>query len=135
VQALDFTARKVLRDGGRTLKRLLGEMADDPVPAEFQAPLATALAAIETATAHLLSQAPSNPDLPGAMSVDFLELTGLGIYAWLWARMARADTDSARNKAVVAGFFYAKLLPKTGSLLANIEAGADSVMALAEESF
>ena len=135
VQALDFTARKVLRDGGRTLKRLLGEMADDPVPAEFQAPLANALAAVETATAHLLAQAPSNPDLPGAISVDFLELTGLGIYAWLWARMAHADTDAARNKTDVARFFYAKLLPKTGSLLANIEAGADSVMALAGESF
>ena len=135
VQALDFTARKVLRDGGRTLKRLLGEMADDPVPAEFRAPLANALAAIETATAHLLTQAPSNPDLPGAMSVDFLELTGLGIYAWLWARMARADADSARHKTDLARFFYAKLLPKTRSLLANIEAGPDSVMALAEESF
>jgi len=135
VQALDFTARKVLRDGGRTLKRLLSEMAGDPVPAEFRAPLANALAAIETATAHLLTQAPSNPELPGAMSVDFLELTGLGIYAWLWGRMARADADSARNKTEVARFFYAKLLPKTQSLLANIAAGADSVMALPEESF
>ena len=134
VQALDFTARKVLRDGGRTLKRLLSEMADDPVPAEFQGPLSDALAAIETATAHLLAGAPSNPDLPGAMSVDFLELAGLGIYAWLWARMARADADSVRNKAAVARFFYAKLLPRTGSLLANIEAGADSVMALSEEA-
>ena len=134
VQALDFTARKVLRDGGRTMKRLLTEMADDPVPEEFRAPLSNALAAIETATAHLLAGAPSNPDLPGAMSVDFLELTGLGIYAWLWARMAQADADSARNKAAVARFFYAKLLPKTQSLLANIEAGADSVMALPEEA-
>lgn len=134
VQALDFTARKVLRDGGRTLKQLLSEMADDPVPAEFAAPLSNALAAIETATAHLLAGAPSNPDLPGAMSVDFLELTGLGIYAWLWARMAQADAGSARNKAAVARFFYAKLLPKTRSLLANIEAGADSVMALPEEA-
>ena len=135
VQALDFTARKVLRDGGRTLRRLLGEMAGDDVPAEFRAPLSQALADIETATAHLLAGAPSNPDLPGAVSVDFLELTGLGIYAWLWARMAEADTGSARNKTDVARFYYAKLLPKTRSLLVNIEAGADSVMALAEESF
>ena len=134
VQALDFAARKVLRDGARTLNRFLSEMADDPVPAEFQAPLSDALAAVETATSHLLSNAPSNPDLPGAMSVDFLELAGLGIYAWLWARMAQADADSARNKTDVARFFYAKLLPKTRSLLANIEAGADSVMALPEEA-
>ena len=135
VQALDFTARKVLRDGGRTLKRLLDDMADETVPAEFSAPLSEAIAAIDQALAHLLVGARSDPDLPGAVSVDFLELTGLGIYAWLWARMAQADADSTHNKVDVARFFYAKLLPRTRSLLASIEAGAASVMALAEESF
>lgn len=135
VQALDFTARKVLRDGGATLRRLLGQMADDPVPDEFSAPLTDALAAIESATAHLLAGAPSDPDLPGAISAEFLELTGLGIYAWLWARMAQLDVDSRRNKTDVARFFYAKLLPKTRTLLASIEAGSDSVMALPEECF
>ncbi|MDE0661608.1 MAG: acyl-CoA dehydrogenase C-terminal domain-containing protein [Gammaproteobacteria bacterium] len=135
VQALDFTARKVLRDGGSTLRRLLGEMADDPVPAEFSGPMADAFAAIESATAHLLAGARSDPDLPGAISADFLELTGLGIYAWLWARMAQLDVDLRRNKMDVARFFYAKLLPKTRALLASIEAGAESVMALPEEAF
>lgn len=135
VQALDFTARKVLRDGGATLRRLIGQMADDPVPEEFAAPLADALAAMEAATAHLLAGAPSDPDLPGAVSADFLELTGLGIYAWLWARMAHLDVDARLNKTDVARFFYAKLLPKTRMLLSSIEAGADSVMALPEQSF
>ena len=135
VQALDFTARKVLRDGGATLRRLLGQMAGDPVPDEFSAPLTDALAMIEAATAHLLAGAPSDPDLPGAISADFLELTGLGIYAWLWARMAQLDVDWRRNKTDVARFFYAKLLPKTRTLLASIEAGSDSVMALPEKSF
>ena len=135
VQALDFTARKVLRDGGRTLRGLIGQMTDDPVPEEFAAPLADALAALETATAHLLAGAPSDPDLPGAVSADFLELTGLGIYAWLWARMAHLDVDARHNKTDVARFYYAKLLPKTRMLLASIEAGAGSVMALPEECF
>ena len=135
VQALDFTARKVLRDGGATLRRLLRELAAEPVAAEFSAPLTDAFDAIESATAHLLAGAQSDPDLPGAISADFLELTGLGIYAWLWARMALLDVDSRRNKTDVARFFYAKLLPKTRALVANIEAGAESVMALPEESF
>ena len=134
VQALDFTARKVLRDGGATLQRLLGEMAEDSVPEEFAVPLSEALAAIEAATAHLIAGAPSDPDLPGAISADFLELTGLGIYAWLWARMAHLDADSRHHKREVARFFYAKLLPKTRTLLACIEAGSGSVMALPEES-
>ncbi len=135
VQALDFTARKVLRDGGATLRRLLGQLATEPVPAEFAALLTDAFAAIESATAHLLAGARSEPDLPGAVSADFLELTGLGIYAWLWARMALLDVNGRRNKADVARFFYAKLLPKTRGLLASVEAGADSVMALPEEAF
>ena len=135
VQALDFTARKVLRDGGRTLRRLLDDMACDAVPAEFREPLSDAIGTIERATAHLLGAASSDPDLPGAVSVDFLELTGLGIYAWLWARMAQADAHASHNKADVARFFYAKLLPRTQALLAAIESGAESVMALPEEVF
>ena len=135
VQALDFTARKVLRDGGTTLKRFLGEIAEDPVPEEFAPGLREALAAIVAAADHLVAGTPSDPDLPGAVSADFLELAGLGIYAWLWARMAGLDADSRHDKAAVARFFYAKLLPKTRTLLANIEAGAGSVMALPERSF
>ena len=135
VQALDFTARKVLRDGGGTLRRLLAGMADDAVPEEFSVPLAAAFAAIESATSTLLAGAQSDADLPGAISADFLELAGLGIYAWLWARMAHLDVDSSRDKTQVARFFYAKLLPRMRTLLASIEAGSDSVMALPEASF
>ena len=97
--------------------------------------MSDAIGTIERATAHLLAGASSDPDLAGAVSVDFLELTGLGIYAWLWARMVQADADATHNKADVARFFYAKLLPRTRTLLAGIESGADSVMALPEEAF
>ncbi len=135
VQALDFTARKVLRDGGTTLKRLLDTMAGDAVPEEFAARLAEAIGRVERATGFLLGGAASDPDLPGAASTDFLELTGRGIYAWLWARMARADADGRHNKTDVARFFYAKLLPRTRTLLATIESGAGSVMALPEDAF
>ena len=137
IQALDFTARKVLRDGGRTLKRLLDECRGDAVPDEFSAPLNRAFDGIERAAGQLMADAGANPDLPGASSADFLELTGLGIYAWLWARMAAAapDDERGRSKRAVARFFYAKLLPKTLTLERSIAAGADSVMALPEALF
>ena len=135
VQALDFTARKVLRDGGNTLRALLDGMAADTIPGEFSTRLGEAFATIEGATAHLLAHAADDPDLPGAISVDFLELTGLGIYAWLWARMVQADADSAHCKLEVARFYYAKLLPKTLALAHSIEAGSASVMALPEARF
>ncbi len=137
VQALDFTARKVLRDGGAALRRLLGEFRRDEVPAEFTTPLSSALDAVERATAGLISNAASDPELPGAVSADFLELTGLGIYAWLWARMAQAAPAGAAGcpKREVARFFYAKLLPKTLALEQSIAAGSASVMALPDEGF
>ena len=137
IQALDFTGRKVLRDGGRALGRFLDHCRAEAVDDEFAAPLAEALDTVERVARYLQGGAAAQPDLPGASSADFLELAGLAIYAWLWAKMARAATGSSQDasKRAVARFFYAKLLPKTRSLAQNIVNGADAVMALPEEMF
>ncbi|MYD97858.1 MAG: acyl-CoA dehydrogenase [Gammaproteobacteria bacterium] len=137
IQALDFTARKVLRDGGRALQQLIAGMRETPVREEFSAPLGEAFDVIASATQSLLAGSAQDPDMPGAVSVDFLELVGLGVYAWLWARMAGIDTpgEGGRSKVEVARFFYAKLLPKVFALKRSIEAGSTSVMALPEERF
>ncbi|MCY4014308.1 MAG: acyl-CoA dehydrogenase C-terminal domain-containing protein [Gammaproteobacteria bacterium] len=137
IQALDFAGRKVLRDGAQTLRLFLDRCRADDVPEEFQEPLGTALDTIERVARYLLASAGKNPDLPGASSADLLELTGLGIYAWLWAKMAGAASrgDHGASKLAVARFFYAKLLPKTQALAQNIVNGADPVMALPESQF
>lgn len=137
IQALDFAGRKVLRDGGQTLGLFLDRCRADAVPDEFREPLNAALDTVERVARYLLAGAAKNPDLPGACSSDFLELTGLGIYAWLWAKMATAakDGDQAASKLAVARFFYAKLLPKTQALAQSIVNGADPVMAPPEAFF
>ena len=138
VQALDFIARKVLRDGGRALARLLAELRAHAVPAEFQAPLHAALDATRDAAQTIAAQAQRDPDAPGAAAADFLELAGLAIYAWLWARMAQAAAqvgERRQAKVEVARFYYAKLLPKTAGLARSIAAGGAPVMALPEELF
>ena len=142
VQALDFTARKVLRDRGQALRRLLNDLRGEAVPDEFRAPLHAALDATERAAERIATAARAAPAAPGAASVEFLELAGLAIYAWLWARMAQVVTraDAAQRarhegKLDVARFFYAKLLPKTVALERAIQAGAAPVMALPEELF
>ena len=134
IQALDFAARKVLRDGGGALGGLLDEMRADTVPPAFAAPLAEAVARVERAAAHVVAGVAADADLPGAASADLLELTGLAIYAWLWARMASRVHDN-HPKQQLARFFYAKLLPRTLALEATIAAGASPVMALAEDRF
>ena len=135
VQALDFTGRKVLRDGGAGLFRMLDEMRQDEVAAEFQAALGQVLEQVDRVARWLLGEA-KDPNLAGAAATDFLELTGLAIYAWLWAKMAQADDDdSGRAKAETARFFYAKLLPKTLALEQSIRGGTASVMAMPDEAF
>ena len=135
IQALDFTARKVLRDGGAALRELLDDARSEAVADEFATPLTTAAEALQRTAAGLVAGARDDPDLPGAAATDFLELTGLVILAWLWAKMARADEDARLDKRSTARFFYAKLLPKTLALEQSIKAGASSVMALSMERF
>ena len=89
IQALDFVARKVLRDGGAALDALLAEIRTEIGSDEFAAPLASAVHAVQGSMRHLIEGAAADPDLPGAASADFLELTGLVVFAWLWAKMAR----------------------------------------------
>ena len=137
IQALDFAARKVCRDGGRTLYALIDRMAATPVAEEFREPLDQALARLRLVTERVVGGAQEDPNLPGAVSTDFLELTGHTIYAWLWARMAGAvgDDEFGRAKRQTARFFYARLLPRTLALEASVLTGSGAVMGLAESAF
>ena len=134
IQALDFAARKVLRDGGQALQGLADEIRAEAAQSAFADPLREAVARLERAVAHLLAGAAKDANLPGAAATDLLELTGLTVYAWLWAKMA-TRVDEAHPKQQLARFFYAKLLPKTFALEQTITAGSGSVMALPEDQF
>ncbi len=135
VQALDFTARKVLRDDGKALRHLLDDCRTDAVPDEFREPLDAALQAVENAAGTIAAATRQDANAAGAVATDFLELTGLALYAWLWAKMAGAAGDEENGKLAVARFFYAKLLPKTLGLECAIAAGAAPVMAMPEGQF
>ena len=137
IQALDLAVRKVCRDGGRTMYALLDTMAATPVDQAYREPLRQALACLRSATAHLVAGAREDANLPGAVSTDYLDLAGHTIYAWLWARMAGVAGDGAfgRSKRQTAGFFYARLLPRSLALHASVLAGSAPVMGLEESAF
>ncbi len=137
VQALDLIGRKVLRDGGATLRGLVEHMrADDVAPAHREA-LHDACDRLERVTASVVARSQEDANLPGAVSTDYLELTGLTVYAWLWAKMAQlAPADAFGDaKRHTAAFFFSRLLPKTLALEAGIMAESDPLMAFADESF
>ena len=137
VQALDFVARKVCRDGGRTLYALLDTMAASSVPEGYRARLTQALDRLRSVTERVVAGSQEDANLPGAVSTDYLDLAGHTIYAWLWARMAEVsgDDEFGRAKRRTADFFYARLLPKTLGLEASVLADTDSLMGFEEAAF
>ncbi|MEM1433901.1 MAG: acyl-CoA dehydrogenase C-terminal domain-containing protein [Pseudomonadota bacterium] len=145
VQALDLISRKVLKDGGTTLNELLAVLREqldhDPyantIVPEQKAAVLDAFDGLAALTAELVERAKADPALPGAVSVDYLEMTGLTLYAWAWARMAAAAHPAAEGastaylerKRQTADFFFARLLPKIDYLARSMRADSGVVMA------
>jgi alkylation response protein AidB-like acyl-CoA dehydrogenase len=137
IQALDLIGRKVLRDGGSTMKELLGTFDLNTVDEGFRAALEAAFDRLIDATDHVIREANEDPDLPGAVSTDYLDLVGYTLYAWFWARMATIapSDDFGQAKRECAKFYFARILPRTLGLAASIQSSSETVMALAEDAF
>jgi hypothetical protein len=150
IQALDLLGRKVLHDQGAKL-RLFGALVRDfvqsqagkPEMAEFIGPLAKLGEDVAKITAEIAAKAGADPDEVGAASVPYLRIIGHLVYAWLWARMARAALDKIDTsgdgfyaaKLATARFYYARLLPETAMHLQAIRSGAQSLMAIEADGF
>jgi len=150
VQALDLIGRKLALDNGRLLPRFFGPVGEfieansnNDELKEFVEPLQKAVDVLMQATATILSKAPKNPDEAGAAATDYLALFGYSAYAFLWARAAKIALEKLkagedkfyRSKVETARFFMTKLLPRTRTYLATLNAGAAPVMQIADEAF
>jgi hypothetical protein len=87
-----------------------------------------------------MNNAMSKPDNAGAGSSDYMHLFGLVALGYMWARiaeaaLAKADDAAMKAKLVTGRFFVERMLPETAAHLARIEAGAGSIMELADEAF
>jgi alkylation response protein AidB-like acyl-CoA dehydrogenase len=129
VQAMDFIGRKVMRDGGATLRAFFEQLRKDPIDAEFEPACADAEGLLMRVTDDVVKRAGSDVNLPGAVATDYLELAGLVIYARLWARMAKVarGTDLETSKVATARFFCTRLLPKIKGLEVSIQASSSAV--------
>ncbi len=131
VQAMDFIGRKVLRDGGSTLRAFLATLSSGDVDEEFRGAFNDSITRLLRTTDSLAQRSAQDVNLPGAVATDYLELAALTLFAWLWGRMAQAavGTPLAGSKLQTARFFYARLLPRVLSLEASIAASSEAVMA------
>ena len=134
VQAMDLIGRKVLRDGGKTLETLVAHMRGVAGDAEFAAPLEAAFERLEESTRSVVRRSQEDAELPGAVATDYLDLVGHTVYGWLWSRMAAAAEPDSAKKAT-ARFYFDRLLPRTLSLAASIEAASACVADFPEDAF
>lgn len=150
VQALDLMGRKTVRANGELLALLSEEMdafvAAQPAAMQpYLAALATCRESLAKATRLVIDKAAGNPEEIGAASYAYMELMGLTLYCYMWQRIlasALAESGTSGYSAdyldslvKVGEFFFARQVPKAASLLAEIEAGSESIMALAANQF
>ncbi len=149
IQAMDLTDRKTARDGGRMAElfaeRVSAFLADGHCPERLRPGLDTALEAFRRSTAFIVEHSTEDPALAGSAACDYLELTGLLAYGWLWAWMVGvaevdvdqdgADVDFLQGKVATGDFFHARLLPLAATLEQRISSGSASIMALADQQF
>jgi len=151
VQALDLVGRKLPRDGGRAIMAFFGEVSaflkengGNEAMKPYVAPLATALGHLQQATTWLMQNALAKPDNAGAAATDYMELFGLVVFAYMWAKMAKVANDKIaasgatpylKTKLVTGKFFMERMLPETAAHLARLQTGSDTTMELAAEAF
>ena len=152
IQGLDLAGRKTLADNGEALHDLLDEIqatADDMSAVESLAGMAASLKeAVQAggeARAWLLRNASQDRNAAGAASVNFMMLLGYICGGWIMGQSALkairlleaggGDETFLRTKQVTAQFYFDHLLSRSGSCLATIKSGSDSMMALDAEQF
>jgi hypothetical protein len=152
IQANDLVGRKTLANDGAVLADLLDEIGEtvgalkaDTALAPLGEALAESLERARAARQWVLDHSGGDRNVAGAASVNFLMLLGFLCGGWLMSQsalkaaalLAAGGGDSAflQAKVVTARFFCEHLLPRTGACLAAIEAGPESMMALAVDQF
>ncbi|MGR3662715.1 MAG: acyl-CoA dehydrogenase C-terminal domain-containing protein [Paracoccaceae bacterium] len=153
VQALDLVGRKLGANGGKDIiaffaliKIFIHEnQTNEALKSDFLEPLKSASKDLQAATTYFMSEGIKNPNNALAGSYDFMHLFGHVCFGLMWSQMALAaqtqldkgagDTGFYQTKITTGRYYMARQLPATRMHLARITSGADTVMALAANTF
>ncbi len=152
IQALDLVGRKLPANGGRAIQRFFKyageEIADakgnDKI-ADFVKALEDGVADLQRATMWLMQNAMANPDNAGAASTAYMHLFGHVVLGLMWMQIAKISAEALDagtsdptfydNKLTTGRYYIKRRMPEIKALVAEIEAGADEVMALDVANF
>ena len=152
IQALDLLGRKVLGTRGAALAPVSSFIMDFCKRSRRRKEMRPYLKTLMRLTKQWKSltrkigfAAMRNRDAVGAASVDYIMFSGYVLLGVAWAASARAayrrleegTTEEAfyRAKIQTAEFYFAKILPRTTSLLETMLAGPDPLMKMDEDQF
>ena len=152
IQALDLLGRKVLGTRGKSLIPVTGFILDFCKRSRSRKELRPYLRELvrltkqwKGLTRKIGFAAMRNRDAVGAASVDYIMFSGYVLLGVAWAASARAaykrldegtkEEAFYRAKIQTAEFYFAKILPRTTSLLETMLAGPDPLMKLGENEF
>lgn len=152
VQALDLLGRKVLGSQGEILKvftKEIHQFCKQQAENETLEPLVQQLAEHNKEwgeiSMHVGLAALENAEEVGAAAVDYLMYSGYVTLAYFWARAAavaqeklssgEGNADFYQSKITTAKFYFARILPRTRTLVATIKSGAGNLMELDAEHF
>lgn len=144
IQAADLLGRKILQLKGIGLQHFLGEVgafckqhANDEALKSFVGTLGALGKEWGELTMKLAQRIQTNPEELGAAATDYLYYSGYITLAYFWARAVAALAHSTQQpefkqaKRDAAAFYFARLLPRTHMHKAAIEAGVDTLPAIA----
>ena len=152
IQALDLLGRKVLGTRGKALDPVTTFILDFCKRSRSRKELRPFLKTLVRLTKQWRSltrrigfAAMRNRDAVGAASVDYIMFSGYLLLGVAWAASARAaykrldqgtpEESFYRAKIQTAEFYFAKILPRTSTLLETMSAGPDSLMEMDEDHF
>jgi alkylation response protein AidB-like acyl-CoA dehydrogenase len=156
IQGLDFFFRKIVKDGGKALRKIAKEIgalaASGGANAEIKAGLGVALNEVNVAIGSMVGVAIASQEVPkeiykvGLNTSRLLMNVGDIICAWLLIRAADVATEKLANasdkdkpfyegKIAAAKFFVTNVLPYISVDRAIIEKADNTLMELAENAF
>ena len=152
IQSLDLLGRKVLANGGATLRVFTDQIdafcaqnENKPEMKDFVAELTKHSKEWHELVTDILNRAIKNPDEAGSSSYDFMSYSGYVVFAFMFARMAAIsiakvaagtpEADFYKAKMYTARFYFERILPRTRGLVVSMKSSASNVMDLADAHF
>jgi hypothetical protein len=152
IQALDLLGRKVLGTRGKALVPVTGFILDFCKHARSRKEIRPYLKTLvrltkqwKALTRKIGFAAMKNRDAAGSASVDYIMFSGYLLLGVAWAASAQAayrkleqgtkEEAFYRAKIQTAEFYFAKILPRTTSILETISTGPDPLMKMDENHF